>query len=86
MDNKKPAKSYNLRVFKLLRITLDAYLVPMTGFEPARLASPPPQDGVSTISPHRLNNLILHFQPLSLQELQQKRVLQVLCLVHLVEL
>jgi len=28
----------------------------------------------------------LHFQPLSLQELQQKRVLQVLCLVHLVEL
>ena len=33
----------------LHRLTIKiAYLVPMAGFEPARLASPPPQDGVST--------------------------------------
>jgi hypothetical protein len=29
-------------------MTLDLLLVPMVGFEPTRLASPPPQDGVST--------------------------------------
>ena len=54
---KKPAKLDNLRAVELLCTLLGAYLVPMTGFEPARLTSPPPQDGVSTISPHRLNNL-----------------------------
>jgi hypothetical protein len=48
LENKKPAKPYDLRVFVLSCISLDAYLVPMAGFEPARLASPPPQDGVST--------------------------------------
>jgi hypothetical protein len=31
-----------------LLFTLTIGLVPMAGFEPARLASPPPQDGVST--------------------------------------
>jgi len=35
MSNKKPAKSFNLRVFVLLCTSLDAYLVPMAGFEPA---------------------------------------------------
>ena len=32
----------------LLRTSLYLCLVPMAGLEPARLASPPPQDGVST--------------------------------------
>lgn len=48
LDIKKPAKLDRLRVFVLLRTSLFLYLVPMAGFEPARLASPPPQDGVST--------------------------------------
>jgi hypothetical protein len=35
LNNKKPAKPYSLRVFVLLCTSLDAYLVPMAGFEPA---------------------------------------------------
>ena len=31
-------------------VSRSAILVPMVGFEPTRLASPPPQDGVSTNS------------------------------------
>ncbi len=50
--NKKPAKSKTcgLILFCILKLSLlkIQYLVPMAGFEPARLASPPPQDGVST--------------------------------------
>ena len=33
---------------KYREILVIPVLVPMAGFEPARLASPPPQDGVST--------------------------------------
>ncbi len=48
LNNKKPAKPDNLRVCVLIYISLNALLVPMAGFEPAQLSSPPPQDGVST--------------------------------------
>ena len=36
LDNKKPAKPYNLRVFVLLCTSLNLCLVPRAGIEPAR--------------------------------------------------
>jgi hypothetical protein len=40
-DNKKPAKPYGLRVFKLIRILLNLYLVEAGGIEPPSVSTPP---------------------------------------------
>ena len=41
LDNKKPAKPYDLRVFVLLYILLNGYLVEAAGIEPASANTPP---------------------------------------------
>gem|GEM_PF-4337540 len=38
------------RLFRLCGTYLDCFQVPRAGLEPARLSTPPPQDGVSTNS------------------------------------
>ena len=48
LDIKKAQGLVALGLTLLLSTSLHLHLVPMAGFEPARLASPPPQDGVST--------------------------------------
>jgi hypothetical protein len=66
-DNKKPAKPCGLQVFILLWFSSNPQLVPMVGFEPTRLASPPPQDGVSTNFTTSANISILK-KPISFQQ------------------
>jgi hypothetical protein len=41
LDNKKPAKPYNLRVFKFIYILLNRYLVEAGGIEPPSVSTPP---------------------------------------------